>query len=689
MCSVHFILKELLAHPIETACKKLQRNLKRLISIMFPTRNRMYLFAFILFYSGAFSYFALVKYNTFHATAWDLGVFSQSFYTTLNSGAFFYNNLELGTHFHVHFSPILGLLLPFYAIYQSSETLLVLQTFAIALGAVPLYSLAKQELGNDNYSLAFATLYLLYPALHAANLYDFHPEAFTPLFIFSAMYFSKKERWKPFFVLIALSLAIKEDITLVVLGIGLYGLAANRKTLFGKKRQPKPIVVSLITICISISWLFFALYATSQFVKLDGYETLWTAGYTHHTGNVYSGLGGNRGLLGIVFTLLSDPLRIVGQMQYMPLQKLAYLATIFLPLCMTSFLEPSSILLFLPAFLEFTLASNPQYFDIIYHYPLQLTPVVFIAAIHGLRKLLASLNHAAAKPKIMSQLFPLMLTATLVTLFFTTPIVMQNTNLVVGEEHQRRLELLSLVPNSGDPHILTQNDYFPHVCNSRYAYAYWNTSNVEYILVDVASFWFDYQDPPPDEYVAKYGEPKSTFVENIVQYVDSAEFGFLGQANSLLLYQKGFDGNLSYLGPCKLSFDWEHLSAYAMITQDPTSKSSKILLHKTSFDEEKFFWYGPYATMPPGKYEAKFRLKIANTTDKYILTLDVTQNANKTLANYVLFGEDFAEANSWQYFTLHFQLDKLAHNIELRGVNVSNATDIYLDYISVKKTAPP
>src|SRR4030042_7107842 len=96
------------------------------------------LFAMIIAYAAVFSYFTILKYCAFRSYAWDLGIFNQSLWTTLNEGRFFRHTLELflnpsGSFFTVHFSPILFLMLVLSAPLQRPETLLVLQSVVLAI----------------------------------------------------------------------------------------------------------------------------------------------------------------------------------------------------------------------------------------------------------------------------------------------------------------------------------------------------------------------------------------------------------------------------------------------------------------------------------------------------------------------------------------------------------------------------
>jgi len=82
----------------------------------------------ILIYTVVFSYNTCLKHYTFHSYSWDLGVFNQAIYTTIYEGKFFYYTPDLfmnpeGSYFAIHFSPILLLILPLYALLPSVQTL--------------------------------------------------------------------------------------------------------------------------------------------------------------------------------------------------------------------------------------------------------------------------------------------------------------------------------------------------------------------------------------------------------------------------------------------------------------------------------------------------------------------------------------------------------------------------------------
>jgi len=107
--------------------------------------------ACIAAYSLILSWFTLSKHYSFSTYAWDLGIFDQALWTTVNLNRTFYYTCELhlvesGSFFGVHFSPVLFLLVPFYYLRQSAETLLVAQSIILGASAYPVYLLSGLEL---------------------------------------------------------------------------------------------------------------------------------------------------------------------------------------------------------------------------------------------------------------------------------------------------------------------------------------------------------------------------------------------------------------------------------------------------------------------------------------------------------------------------------------------------------------
>jgi hypothetical protein len=76
----------------------------------------------------------------------DYGLFEQGFYTTLKFGTPFVNTFEAHSSFGNHVTPNFYVLLPFYALYPSVETLVVIQSSLLGLAAWPLFLIARPRL---------------------------------------------------------------------------------------------------------------------------------------------------------------------------------------------------------------------------------------------------------------------------------------------------------------------------------------------------------------------------------------------------------------------------------------------------------------------------------------------------------------------------------------------------------------
>ena len=138
-----------------------------------------------------------------------------------------------------HFDPILAVFAPLWWIWPSPEMLLVVQAVAVALGALPVFWLARKHLAGDRAGLAFALVYLLYPATEWLTLNEFHPVALAcPLLLF-AFWYLDEDRLLLFAVFAALAMTTKEEIGLVVAGLGIW-YAVRRRARVGDDRSPGP-----------------------------------------------------------------------------------------------------------------------------------------------------------------------------------------------------------------------------------------------------------------------------------------------------------------------------------------------------------------------------------------------------------------------------------------------------------------
>lgn len=152
---------------------------------------------------------------------WDLAIFDQATWLISHGQPPFVTIRGL----HIlsdHFSVILYLLAPLYWFWDSPKVLLSVQTVALALGALPVYALARVRLGSIGWGLTFAAAYLLNPVLQWANSYEFHPDTLAVPLLLAAFLFLWRRQWRLYFLCLLGAALTKENVGLTVCALGIW-----------------------------------------------------------------------------------------------------------------------------------------------------------------------------------------------------------------------------------------------------------------------------------------------------------------------------------------------------------------------------------------------------------------------------------------------------------------------------------
>jgi len=95
-----------------------------------------------LLYAAVTMYITIhLIHDSYHSSAFDLGVFTQELKNTLQ-GQILYSPAIGGSQFIPHFSPVLFLLVPLYWLFPHAQILLVVQALLLAFGGYLVYVLA-------------------------------------------------------------------------------------------------------------------------------------------------------------------------------------------------------------------------------------------------------------------------------------------------------------------------------------------------------------------------------------------------------------------------------------------------------------------------------------------------------------------------------------------------------------------
>ncbi|MEA2036095.1 MAG: DUF2079 domain-containing protein [Nanoarchaeota archaeon] len=402
----------------------------------------------IITYFVLFSTLSILKHESFFSTAHDLGVYDQSVWG--------YRNLHLtdsvgGTPILAgHVQPILFIMSLFYLIYSSPITLLVIQSFMIALGALPLYLLSMRVLKNRLVSLSISAAYLLYPSIQFANLFDFHPLVLAVPFIFFSFYFLEKRNYKAFMISLFLAGLCKEYIPLIFLPLGIYIFLSHKKKGLG-----------MLIALVGVGWFVINVKLIVPIFSRGHYLSI--------AANSYFGSSFSE----IIRTIITRPIYVA---QYLlVLNKLAFLILLLTPVVLGvfAFLAPEFLLLGITEIAIVFLYTPNSLSDIVYHHQVLLVSFIMIATIYGIRRLNKFVKARKLIPK--KNIMPGISILLLSTAFFANmsygPFAilydLEDFN-PYSEYAKTGHEFLSMIPE--DVSVAAPNWILPHLSHRKNAY---------------------------------------------------------------------------------------------------------------------------------------------------------------------------------------------------------------------------
>jgi uncharacterized membrane protein len=313
-------------------------------------------------YAAGFGALSILRYHAFSAGRFDLGNMTQAVWATAHGDPLAVTNLEgeQASRLGSHVDPILVAFAPLWWIWPSPSMLLTAQAVAIALGALPVFWLARKHLGSERAGLGFALAYLLYPAVQWLTLAEFHPVALACPLLLYAFWYLDEDRLVPFAIFAVLAALTKEEIPLVIAGMGIWYALSRRRYGIGGAIAGVGLVATAISVRIVMPH-----FAETRFYGR------------------YRALGDSPEE--ILATIFTDPGRVVSVA--LDSGGLHYLADLGLPLLLLFAAAPLVLVAALPELGLNLLSSAPTQDSIHHHYTAGLIPPLVAASVLGAAKL--------------------------------------------------------------------------------------------------------------------------------------------------------------------------------------------------------------------------------------------------------------------------------------------------------------
>jgi uncharacterized membrane protein len=346
--------------------------MKKIINFLFKNKFEIIVGFLTLLFISFFSYLHLIRHNSLHSNYYDLGIMDQTVYNTYRGRILELTNPEGINNFKrmaIHNDIILALLAPFYNIFSGPQTLLVIQTIIIALGALPIYLLSKLILKSKYLGVIFAFTYLMYPPLQRANNFDFHAVMLATSFLLFMFYFFWIKKYWVSILFFALSIISKEEISLTT---GAFAFLMMISTC--KEHDRKKLFYSSLIFVISIFWFIVSIWLIAPYFR----------GGQHFALARYKSLGdGPTEIIKNVFTKPSMYINLIFNFE-----NLNYIFLLASPIAFFSLLSPTYLLIAAPEFIINFLSSHWQMRGIDNHYAAIIIPFIFISAIFGVKEIM-------------------------------------------------------------------------------------------------------------------------------------------------------------------------------------------------------------------------------------------------------------------------------------------------------------
>jgi uncharacterized membrane protein len=303
----------------------------------------------------------------------------------LEHGKGFRSYLDQGLFLGEHLQVVHVLLVPLHILFPSQLTLELAQSIILALGAWPVFNIARRHSGSDWAAALLGLAYLAYFPLQyldiAIDLKTFRPNSFGIPALLAAIDLLERRRygWAAFWL--AITLSAQEDWAIPITLLGAYfaahailtrpseSLAITGTTKVERRRE---LIWGIGLFVFGVSYLWFALNVAIPWFR---------GGATVHTASYFSKFGNSPGEIvknmltnpGLLFSTIATPAALV------------YALRLLLPVGFLPLFSPGRLVVAAPLFL--LLLMNDLAMQVpapVHHFHAPIIPLLFWAAAAGL-----------------------------------------------------------------------------------------------------------------------------------------------------------------------------------------------------------------------------------------------------------------------------------------------------------------
>jgi len=431
------------------------------------------------------------KHSAFNTRTHDFARFTQAIWNTLH-GRFLFETITYGSILGNHFSPIMALVSPLMALFQSERVLFLIQAVNAAATGLILYRLFRQQQPqHPRLALCFLLAYYLNPALHGVALFEVRRIAFGMPFLALGLYGLGTHRRGTMIFGLALAMLAKESVSLYVATVGLYLLLVEKEWHWG-----------LGMMVLGAAWLVgISLYVIPRFSAAEGHEFIYPQLY------YFSHLGGSYGE--IAGAILRAPIDLARQI--LGPQQLQGIVRILLPVgLILPFLEPRWMTLCLPYVGLMLISSDADMLSLDKWYPATILPVIFGAIAVGWQRIPNRWQRAA-------MVWLLACTAVGFALYSQAPLGGRYTaaDYQITDHDRMAMALLERVPDNAK--VAAQVHYVPHLALRAHIYHYpWiriGEDAIDYFVLDRRAPAYPFDEQGINEAITnKVADPSVTVV---------------------------------------------------------------------------------------------------------------------------------------------------------------------------------